>query len=345
MRGRGEGPPEAWFTWAHRYDAYARLAGTPESLTALLEPARDEWQRTGSVPEWCGVDLLRGWMFWLARSERFGGTDPSEWIAVVTALDRHPRATPADRPSDRAPLAQREFLRLLVWNTAWSRPDSDAYDWLEDLRPDTADIVVLAEARTGLTERWGGFTIDAGDDWGYRTATDRRKILIWSPNPWREVRTIPSGATKGRLVLGITNTGCGDITVIGVCIPWRMAHVSSGRKDSAPWQEHRAFIRTLRETLVAEDFTRPILLAGDFNQTLPRTRAPEEVADLLAECLIGGQVLTTGRRAEVPLLNHVTMFYGARLQNEIVAVVPASQDGRRLSDHDLVEVRLEDADR
>ena len=47
--------------WAQTYNGYQRLAQDPGRLGTLLEPARHEYLRTGHVPEWCGVDLLRGW--------------------------------------------------------------------------------------------------------------------------------------------------------------------------------------------------------------------------------------------------------------------------------------------
>lgn len=86
--------------WAHRYDAYRRLAATPEDLVTLLEPARAEYGRTRRVPEWCGVDLLRGWAFYLVRRDhhRGGGSLDEEWRAVLNALRQHPDAVGDDLP-------------------------------------------------------------------------------------------------------------------------------------------------------------------------------------------------------------------------------------------------------
>ena len=64
--------PGAWLDWAGAYNAYERLAGTPQALAAVLAPARNEYQDSrGVVPEWAGVDLLRGWLFFLYREDRF----------------------------------------------------------------------------------------------------------------------------------------------------------------------------------------------------------------------------------------------------------------------------------
>jgi uracil-DNA glycosylase len=86
--------------WAHRYNGYERLASSPEQLGELLRPAQAAFRGTGRIPEWCGVDLLRGWAFYLVRVDRHrgGGTLGEEWTAVLDALCRHPAATGADRP-------------------------------------------------------------------------------------------------------------------------------------------------------------------------------------------------------------------------------------------------------
>lgn len=93
---------DAQFAWAHEYDGYQRLARSPEELGRLLSGARETWSRQGRVPDWCGVDLLRGWAFYLARTHRFGGELGAEWIAVLNALSHRPDASPEDHPPGRA---------------------------------------------------------------------------------------------------------------------------------------------------------------------------------------------------------------------------------------------------
>jgi len=92
--------------WAHRYNGYARLALTPEHLVQILEPAWHEYRQTNRVPEWCGVDLLRGWAFYLTRADRHGGgyglmergTMIDEWRAVLERIATHEEATAEDVP-------------------------------------------------------------------------------------------------------------------------------------------------------------------------------------------------------------------------------------------------------
>lgn len=101
--------------WAHTYNGYERLAGGesgPNALADLLEPASREFRRTARVPEWCGVDLLRGWAFYLTRADRHGGgyslsaggTAVAEWKAVLSRIAGHPSSGAGDRPP--LPLSQ-----------------------------------------------------------------------------------------------------------------------------------------------------------------------------------------------------------------------------------------------
>lgn len=95
---------QAEVDWAHQYDGYRRLAASPGELGDLLEPARRAYRARVQVPDWCGVDLLRGWAFFLARADRFagGGTLREEWVAVLDALRAHPAANGAERPPPRS---------------------------------------------------------------------------------------------------------------------------------------------------------------------------------------------------------------------------------------------------
>lgn len=91
---------DAQVRWAHSYDGYRRLATGPEMLATVLEGPREAYRRQGRVPDWCGVDLLRGWAFYLTREDRHGGggTLGEEWTAVLQRLREHEAATGPDRP-------------------------------------------------------------------------------------------------------------------------------------------------------------------------------------------------------------------------------------------------------
>jgi hypothetical protein len=44
----------------------------------------------------------------------------------------------------------------------------------------------------------------------------------------------------------VTDTPIGPIRFVGVCIPWRDAHVRTGRRDRAPWEDHLRFLEQAR---------------------------------------------------------------------------------------------------
>ena len=60
--------------FAATYDGYRGIAETPEGLTATYEPIRAEWRRTGMLPGWMGIDLLRGLLFLMYREDHFGSS-------------------------------------------------------------------------------------------------------------------------------------------------------------------------------------------------------------------------------------------------------------------------------
>ncbi len=93
---------QAQIEWALAYDGYRRLAASPEKLERLLRSARNSYRTHGVAPNWCGVDLLRGWAFYLVRADHFsgGGTLEDEWATVLQAVKNHPDAALADHPPD-----------------------------------------------------------------------------------------------------------------------------------------------------------------------------------------------------------------------------------------------------
>lgn len=96
----------ALIKWAHKCNGYERLAHTPENLWDVLQPLRDAFERDGSIPDWAGVDLLRGWAFYIVRAHRHGGgysplrEEYPEFEAIVTAISRHPACRARDRPPE-----------------------------------------------------------------------------------------------------------------------------------------------------------------------------------------------------------------------------------------------------
>ena len=160
-------------------------------------------------------------------------------------------------------------VRVGTWNVAWAGADSKrGVRVAAALKARDCDIVCVTEGYADVLPS-GGHTIDAGPDWGYGHEEARRKVLVWSRQPWAAVDVCTSSALPpGRLVAGITLTALGPLTVVGVCIPWRDAHVRSGRKDRSQWQEHEAWLAGF-EGLPYRHAKRRTVVLGDYNQRLP----------------------------------------------------------------------------
>ena len=94
--------------WAHTYNGYRRLAGTgaPGYLRDILMPVLESYSDNGTVPAWAGVDLLRGWAFYLVRINRHEDgylfDEHPEMCAVADAVANHPDAVEADLPPPRS---------------------------------------------------------------------------------------------------------------------------------------------------------------------------------------------------------------------------------------------------
>lgn len=74
-------------------------------IHAIYGPIRQETERLGRIPEWVGVDLLRGWAFYVARGHRWSGhgsiLDYPEFALIMDALRADPAAEPHDIPPNR----------------------------------------------------------------------------------------------------------------------------------------------------------------------------------------------------------------------------------------------------
>ena len=64
------------------YNAYERWIADLGSLSDLLRPIHDEFERTGVLPSNLGEDLLRAWLFVLIRQSRFVGVINDSGVVV-----------------------------------------------------------------------------------------------------------------------------------------------------------------------------------------------------------------------------------------------------------------------
>lgn len=230
-------------------------------------------------------------------------------------------------------------LKVATWNLEWATPGSPRGKIIDAmLRELDADILCLTEAHRANFPS-GYHVIEAGADYGYNTPPDRRKVLVGAKWPWLDVD--PHGSAQlpsGRFVAGEIEAEIGKLRVIGCCVPWRDAHVRTGRKDSSVWSEHRSYLNGLKPIL-AQSNDGPTIILGDFNQTLPRTRQPEDVFTQLEDVLSNFQTTTRGfvwegRQA----IDHIAV--SKALEASGVAAIPSRIDEQKLSDHFGIFARL-----
>ena len=196
-------------------------------------------------------------------------------------------------------------LRVALWNVEWTRPRSRRADVIRRyLGSADPDIICLTESYSDMLA--GGYQIEAEEDYGYPVVEGRRKVLQLSKWAWRLSDRVGSPTLpQGRYVSGVTETPLGLLQITGVCIPWSGAHVSTGRRDRTRWEDHLSYLEGLRPLLRAEP-SKPHILLGDFNQTVPRGSQPKGAFEVLTEALTpwlelatAGVVDTTATRRSI----------------------------------------------
>ena len=153
------------------------------------------------------------------------------------------------------------MFKISCWNSDWATPTSKRGKFFSDKFD--SDIICLTEGYETLLPQ-DGYIISSNEDYGYKIQKGRRKVILWSKNKWTEVNQIGSKEIPtGRFISGVT----GGIRIIGICIPWRFAHVSTGRKDRKPWEDHLSFIQNLSFS------NEKTIILGDFNQNIPKKKS------------------------------------------------------------------------
>ena len=229
-------------------------------------------------------------------------------------------------------------LRIGTWNTEWRRPNGQKGTIIaKKLAATDCDILCVTEGYAGFFPS-GGHVIDAGEDWGCPIKPGRRKVLLWSKQPWTP-HAHALGAeelTQGRFVAGTTETTSGaPLTVIGVCIAWSGSHVKWCRKDRKEWEDHEAWLAGFEKLRCRFPKRRTVVL-GDFNQKMPRiprTRVPQRVHDQLKLAFKGFEFATEG---DLPgglrAIDHIAHTRDLTRRN--IQIWPKEcDDGTKLSDH------------
>jgi endonuclease/exonuclease/phosphatase family metal-dependent hydrolase len=235
--------------------------------------------------------------------------------------------------------APSDAVRVGTWNTQWATPRSARGQAVAaavaGLR---CEVIVATETTRGILPA-DGHVVDAGTDWGYRLPDPaRRKVAMWSANPWRDIDAIGDPQLPGgRFVAATTDTALGPLRVVGLCIPWRSAHVSTGRRDRATWEDHLAFLRALPAVLVTQPH--PLVVAGDFNQRVPHPGKPTAAAITLTDAFRDLAIVTNGDTSHGPLIDHIAI--DPSLEASEPEVLGKQGADCQLSDHHGVAVELQ----
>ena len=229
---------------------------------------------------------------------------------------------------------------LVVWNTEWASPRSSRGQIiLRHIVTQEPDILCLTESVIGFAPE-GGHAVASDPDYGYQAAPARRKVILWSREPWQHADSQGvAGLPSGRFVEAHTRTPVGMILVTGVCVPWRDAHVRTGQRNRRPWEDHLAFLNAL-PSLTKRLGTGPALLVGDFNQRIPPVRTPARAAAALARVTEPFQLATGGLISGLSqqCVDHVALSRDLVVHS--VQGLPAEHAGIALSDHPGIVVRF-----
>jgi exonuclease III len=231
-------------------------------------------------------------------------------------------------------------MRILNWNIEWATQRSARGRRILSIVTEVdPDVICFTEATLGMIPE-GGYAIESDLDYGYSNNSERRKVVLWSKEHWDAVESLGStGLPSGRFVTGITS----DIRFVGVCIPWYDAHVRTGRRDRARWQDHLKYLDAFKP--LADRYYQsevPVCITGDFNQRIPRTRQPQEVAQRLACTFDAGYETVTAEIKDEEghlLIDHVAI--DNRLWAQVNRIIPKKlAPGAPLSDHVGVVARI-----
>ena len=225
-------------------------------------------------------------------------------------------------------------LRIVNWNVEWATPLSPrSVEIRRRMERHDPEIVCLTEAVIGLSPG-DGHTICSQEDYGYPIKEGRRKVLLWSKRPWERVDDVGDRSMPpGRFVAGVTDTSIGQVTVIGICIPWSGSRVRDSEGGRKMWEDHREYLAGFAGVL-SRALTDRLIVMGDFNQRMTQQGyTPVELRMALRRAIPDGMTIATstlghqGRRS----IDHIALTDD--LVAESLGVISNMNGERRLSDH------------
>ena len=234
-------------------------------------------------------------------------------------------------------------MRVVNWNVAWATPRSRRRgEILRRIDERVPEVICLTEANCRLLDG-DGHIICSRPDYGYRQIKGRRKIVLWSREPWQRVDDLGIEAmTPGRFVSGVTRTSLGAVTVVGICIPWFGSRTEARRGSECRerWEDHERYLACLAEYM-ARVRTERLIVMGDFNQVIGKgSRAPVRLRAALEAAFPPGMTIVTAELAYEGRKSIDHLVLSDDLAAESVEAIGNYDGEQRLSDHFGVAVEV-----
>ena len=177
-------------------------------------------------------------------------------------------------------------LTVVNWNVIWGNPKWVRPIILQRIFEHKPEVICLTEADDGLLAEYGGHAIRPEYHFGQGVDGLKRKVLLWSQNPWASIDLQGDTALPpGRFISGVTETSVGEVTVAGVCIPWGGSRTKRYGGDRQEWQDHEQYLDGLGHLLAKNIATQRLIVMGDFNHTIGQDKNPYPPSNRLREKL------------------------------------------------------------
>ena len=146
----------------------------------------------------------------------------------------------------------------------------------------------------------------------------------------------------GRFISGVTQSPLGEVTVMGICIPWWGCRTEArrGLDRKGRWEDHGQYLECLTELLLHRP-TRRLVILGDFNQVIGAgSHAPKALQTALQAAFPTGITIVTSELAfgQRKTIDHIAL--GEDLSAESLEVISNIHESDKLSDHFGVYARL-----
>ena len=220
-------------------------------------------------------------------------------------------------------------MKLVNWNVGCANPRSkssrvvaradEIRDRIDRYSP---EIVCLTETHSELLQ--GGHRICARPDCGSGIQEGPRKVLLWSRERWRQVVDDigDDRLPPGRFISGVTRTSIGDVTVVGLCIPWKGSRTPVYGGVSGEWDDHEDYLEHLKGVLSCAPSERLVVM-GDFNQKFSKSgRTRSRRANLLRQAIPRHmKVVTSCGRSTI---DHIAISADMEVAAEGVISIPGA---------------------